>query len=297
MSKDITSYGLDIEGTYQIALWDTETGETIFHHDFIPQRIPQPYEKMAVQRYMGREDKRSFFNVKIEAWQKLKGIKNRALGYAIVLSTFMHYDNVVYTKKSSKIPVAPDELYLLLKISEATAKRVLAQLKENDLISEVSVTYGGKVYPAIKLNTAYFYRGSHSENGKTKTIKAFNETIQELFFEHGASSIAFIAKLMPYVDKVSNLIVFNPHRDIKYEPPEFLSISDISKVTGISARQATTHLRELRYGNSVAFTRINAGKRVMFKLNPDIATKTAGVTTDAVKAEFIARENEEEIAA
>lgn len=82
MSKDITSYGLDIEGSYQIALWDTETGETIFHHDFIPQRIPQPYEKMAVQRYMGREDKRSFFNVKIEAWQKLKGIKNRALGYA-----------------------------------------------------------------------------------------------------------------------------------------------------------------------------------------------------------------------
>lgn len=270
-----------------------ETGEIIEVVPWIKRRELEFYENKAVQ-YAERADKRSFFNVKLEAWTQLRGIQNRTLGYAIVLSSYMHYDNVIFPQKHSKVPISEEELYSLLEISSSTSRRVLNDLKQHGLLESVVITVKGKEYSAMKMSEEFFYRGKHSENGEEKTIKTFNDTIQELYFEHGASGVAFIAKLLPYIDKISNLIVRNPFRNPNIEPPINLRVVDIAEVTNLSVKQTSKHLRELKYEDISAFSRIRAGNNVMFRLNPEIATKVAGITSEAVLAEFISQENREE---
>ncbi len=293
--NSIRAYDLNPEEEYEIAIWNSNTGDTVIHHEYIAERLPYPFEKKAIDFQLKGEDDRLFFNCKVEQWEKLTSLKNKTMGYAVVLATYIHYDNVIYSKSYGKIPADKEDLRELLGGSKATVTRVIKDLTEAELIEEVTETFQGKNYQGYKMNPAYFYRGAHADNGKGQTTKGFNETIRELYNENGAAAVAFIAKLFPYIDKWSNLLVWNPYRSVRYDDPINLNFEDLMEVTGSSKGLVAKYLN-ITFDGKRVFSKIKDGKNIIYKLNPDIATKTSGLTKEAIRAEFIARPRENKAA-
>ena len=287
-------YEFDPTREYEIAIWDTDTGETMMHNNYTPKRIPYPYERKAVKNNCIR-DTRTFFNVKVDAWRKLEGISSVTVGYALMLSTYMHYDNVLYLKENDRIPASNEELCILLGKSQRTVTRELVKLISCGLVKDTEVEHRGKKYPAFEMSKEFFYRGSHKWNGKARTAKTFISTMRQVYQENGASTLAFVAKLIPFVDKHSNIICKNPDRDVKYHECITLRVCDIAIIVGINEKRAANLLRTTKFDGYHAFSRTRIGNSVLFKMNPDLVTRQEGMTAEAVRAEFTSKENTEDV--
>lgn len=275
---------LEVGKKYAQFLVDLETGEKVREGIYIQQPKHEFYGLKATDIYTKREDDRLFFNCKVEQWEQLTALQNKTMGYAVVLATYIHYDNVIYSKSYGKIPADKEDLQELLEVSPATITRVIKVLTEAELVEEVTVTYNGRKYLGYKMNPVYFYRGAHADNGRGQTTKGFNETIRQLYKENGAAAVAFVAKLFPYIDKETNIIVNNPYRN----PDEInsnLTFDDLRKVTGLSKQELSKKLKVRFNGVRILLPFIEERKR-NYILNPDIATKTSGVTSDRMRQLF-----------
>lgn len=257
------------------------------------QRYKVPFEKNATDFWKNSEDSRTFFNIRIDNWGELVGdsnIPNSLLGYAIYLATFMHYDNVLYEKQGDRIPLLLEDLPKILNKSESTVKREVKKLKKTNLIKDKVITFNNKEYEGFEMSKQYFYRGKYSE-GKKDTAKTFNDTVRQVYHDNNPTTVAFIAKLIPFIHKTSNILCTNPTANLKYESLSHLRVVDIAAITGLSEKQTGAMLNKTKFNNIGSFARTTILGKVLYKMNPDLATKQRGVTVESVRAEFTSKEN------
>ncbi len=270
---------------------DLESGEVLIDTVHYQKRQLEPFETAPCTFWKKEGDDRTFFNVKMENWEQFisdSSITNANLGHALYLSSFMHYDNILYAQERNKIPLAADGVTELLKVSKRSAMKVIASLQEAGLLSAEIKEVGGKQYNCYKLNDTYFYRGAFNkkDGNYNHTAKAFNAVIQQLYLENNAATLAFIAKMLPFLDKQTNIICLNPNRDIDYDVLLHMKLDDAAKIAGISRQAAANIVNKAKYHGIWAFAKVITGKTVRYKLNPEISTRQAGVTAFADEVMF-----------
>ena len=274
---------------YRQTLIDAETGEILQSEEFVQHHT---WEKKATFYKKNEVDSRTFLNVRLSAFPILaEELSCTLLGHAIFLATLMKYDGCLYQFENSKLPLQRKELAEIMAVNKNTLARTMKQLIAAEVLQEVKVMKAGKEVKAIKMNPVYFYRGQRNDSGKAEvTTKLFTETMQQLYAENGAAKVGFFCKLLPYLDRDTNIICSNPQRVIKKEAAKPLGIEEIAAVTGVDKGNVSRYLNHTQYSGKYAFakTSAGAGKRVLFTMSPELAAKTKGTPAPEIMQQFIA---------
>lgn len=282
---------LEVGKQYRQALIDAETGELLMCEEFTHGTL-HTYEQKAVYYQKNEDDPRTFLNIKIAAFPVLADrLTCTQLGHAVYMASFMKYDGMLYRYENSKFPMTRKELAGLMQVSQRTLSRTLNPLKNSKILSEVTVSIQGKKVQAFKMNSAYFFRGGRQKTGKAGvTAKLFTETMRQLYQQNGAAKTGFFCKLLPYLDKETNIICINTRRDSNIEPAKPLGVADIAKITDISIANVSEYLRSMTYENKFAFARLSAGagksRKLLFIMSPELASRTKGTPTAEIMKYF-----------
>lgn len=264
---------------------DLETAEILAEDVQYFRRKREPYESKCT--FWKKEgDDRTFFNTRMENWEQFinsNAISNALVGHALYLATYMHYDNIIYHNERDKYPANAEGIAEIMGLSKRSATKILKDLQAAGLITVETKEVLDKQFTCYKLNDTYFYRGQFVKDGGkyNHTTKAFNLVIQQLYLENNAATLAFIAKMLPFLDKETNILAVNQHRDINFEALQHMKLEDAAKIAGISRQAASNIINKAKYHGIWAIAKIITGKTVRYKLNPDIATRQAGVTAFA----------------
>lgn len=281
---------LEVGKQYRQALIDAETGELMLMTEFTHEK--QLFLEKTVYYRKNEADPRTFLNVRISAFPELATkLSCPLLGHAVMLATFMKYNAMLYRYENSSYPMTREELAEVMQVSQRTLSRTLNQLKNFNILTEVTVSKGGKRIQAFKMNSAYFFRGSRPIAGRVGvTAKLFTDTMRQLYQQNGAAKTGFFCKLLPYLDKETNIICANPRRDTGTEHAKPLGVSDIAEMTGVSVSNVSDYLRSIKYGNKFAFAKLSAGagsgRKLLFIMSPELASRTQGLPTVEIMKYF-----------
>ena len=282
---------LEVGKQYKQALIDAETGELLMCEEFTHGTL-HTYEQKAVYYQKNEDDPRTFLNVKVSAFPVLADrLTCTQLGHAVYMASYMNYDGTLYRYENSKFPMTRKELAEVMQVSQRTLSRTLNQLKDSKTLSEVTISVHGKRKQAVKMNSAYFFRGGRQKTGKAGvTAKLFTETMRQLYKQNGAARTGFFCKLLPYLDKETNIICANPRRDSSIERAKPLGVAEIAKITDVSISNVSDYLRSMSYENKFAFARLSAGtgksRKLLFIMSPELASRTKGIPTAEIMKYF-----------
>ncbi|HIX71072.1 MAG TPA: helix-turn-helix domain-containing protein [Candidatus Enterococcus stercoravium] len=276
---------LEVGKYYTVRTVDSETGEIVQEEQF-RHSVRHCERNITVFYKKDEDDPRTFLNVRVSAFPQLaEKLSCPLLGHAVMLASFMKYDGYLYQYENSRYPLEKNQLGEVLGVSRSTLSRTLNALEKAEVLKPKRVTVYGKECNTYQMNAAFFYRGKYSRRGKAGTTsKVFTETVRQLYKESGAAQTGFFCKLLPYLDKTMPLICSNPNRDPEHEQAVTLGVNEIAVATGTAAGKVSEYLSRMRYGNRYAFAKLSAGagagRKVLFILSPELASRTRGLPTD-----------------
>lgn len=276
---------LEVGKYYTVRTVDSETGEIVQEEQF-RHSVRHCERNITVFYKKDEDDPRTFLNVRVSAFPQLaEKLSCPLLGHAVMLASFMKYDGYLYQYENSRYPLEKNQLAELLGVSRSTLSRTLNALEKAEVLAAKKLVVYGKECNAYKMNPVFFYRGKYSRRGKAGTTsKVFTETVRQLYMESGAAQTGFFCKLLPYLDKTMPLICSNPNRDPEHEQAVTLGVNEIAVATGTAAGKVSEYLSRMRYGNRYAFAKLSAGagagRKVLFILSPELASRTRGLPTD-----------------
>ncbi|MFI3684267.1 hypothetical protein VBH15_04845 [Vagococcus fluvialis] len=269
---------------------DTETGEHWKSEEkpFKQKRVIDPIEKpVTVPR---RGDGRTFTSIKLRQYSELiDRLSTTQLGHLLLLSSYQRYDTgILYLDDQAKIPMSIVEISEVLCKSELTSKRLIKSLMDYEAIYEVKVTYGKNEYEGFKVCNEFFYKGaSPSRNETLNSIKQYIEEIREVYVKNGAASTGWLSKLLPFVDRQTNFICFNPNREVLYEELDSMTRKDIEQATNAVKRDVSLRIRTMQIHGYMVFAEIvTGGGYRKIKLNPLIYNRMSGDVSRTVLKDF-----------
>lgn len=267
----------------------TPDGELVYKFTVIPEK-----QKFDVACFRKNEfDTRTFFNVRFAEMEECFQMDNMQLGYLILLGTYLHYDsNVIFFSEGGTKPITEAELDEIFKKHPKTAKAISNKLKAAGLIELVdySMADGRTIEKVVQLKDGLFYRGPGKNSKNVQTAKAFNKVIKQLYAENGPALLGALAKLLPYADTETNLIVSNPQRvryGSNYEKPQPLSMNSIADILGMHIKAASRLLHGGRVNGHSVFIQVKNYSGYLTKLSPEVFCKMAGPVAEAVLYDFI----------
>lgn len=269
---------------------DTETGEHWRSEEtvFKQKRIIDSTEKQVTD--LRRGDSRKFTSIKIKQYSTLiEKLSATQLGYLLLLSSYQRYDTgVLYIDDQANIPMEISQIAEVLCKSELTSKRLISSLIELKAIFEIEVKYGKQTYTGYKVCNDFFYKGASPSRKETlNSIKQYIEEIREVYEENGAAATGWLSKLLPYVDKQTNFICFNPDREILYEDMDAMTRRDIELATNAVKRDVSLRIRTMKIHGYMVFAEIVTGGRYRkIKINPLIYNRMSGDVRSAVLKDF-----------
>lgn len=262
----------------------SEDGEVLSVKDLTRERQVEK-EKY----YTNLDDKRKFFNVKLEAVKMLETVSNKKLGYAVLLATYLRYDsNVLFLKEKTNHPLQIDDFHIAIEKTARTGRAVFKELQETGILQTTQyISEQNKVFEdVVTLNSDLFYRGSFMRGAGIKTAKAFIEVIRQLYAENDAAILGALFKLVPHIDKHTNFICINADRNPLTEDVKGMRMQQIADLVGISRQKARVLLLKSRYDGYSVIVQTRNASGLLYKLNPAIFSKMSGSVKDTVLQDF-----------
>lgn len=152
----------------------------------------------------------------------------------IYLATYIDYNNILvlnsgYASGKKIKQMSKKYIKSVMNLSDRVFSNFFKEVTEkNILIKNEDGTF--------KMNDKYFVKGT--TNYKDNFTRAYINTIRDLYLDTASryhKCLTYIYKLLPMVDRQTNLIVHNPNNE--YEEPKKMTLKDIGEFLGISTEK------------------------------------------------------------
>ena len=268
---------------------DAETGEII--EDVVSLRTGNQDKTYRHIQHVENERGKEFTFDDMEGYRELmeeiktgeKSLSDTQIGYWYFIKTFADTEGFIRESREQEPIATVTHLAKLLEVSYPTASININALLDNGLlIKEKTIFNNGKTKKAFKINTDYSYRGTQKD---TRTVKSFNKTIREIYWQNGADALSFLVPLIPFIGLEDNVLVFNPY-EVEARKLEPMNHEDIMKVTGYSSGKVSNRIRNTKHnGLNVFATMIKGGKK-MYIVNPLAIYRKRGTPSGTLIRQF-----------
>ncbi|KGA98121.1 hypothetical protein AJ85_18580 [Alkalihalobacillus alcalophilus ATCC 27647 = CGMCC 1.3604] len=222
---------------------------------------------------------------------RLSKMKNKELGYFLLLQTYVDYNNMLKASPNAKLPMNNKEIAKKLNVTPRTVSTLIKKLVEKELLYKDTVVLYGKSHKAFFINPEYCFRtgvaGQYSKNKTDKVVKVFINSLQEAY-EEGLqpADIGFVYKTIQLIHYETNLLVTNPNERELYLI-NTLTLDSLAQMMNMSLEETSRKLSHLQWNGMYIYAKTKVGKQLMIKANPFILYRKAGEPDIKLGAEFI----------
>lgn len=179
-----------------------------------------------------------FFFVCLDSFSQLSHIKDKYLGYFLMLCSYIDYSNrITYGQK--KIPASKRQLLYILNINSNTLNDFLTAAFAEELI------YMDTTYDAYIVNPKIIYRGEMQDKN---SVKIYSHPTRQVYRDTCAKDLGFLLKLYPFINRYTNVICSNPHES-NTVLIKVVNKSDLAKLLNISRVTLDKKLDTLKSNN------------------------------------------------
>lgn len=221
----------------------------------------------------------------------LSNMKNKELGYFLLMQTYVDYNNMLKGTPDAKLPMSNKELAQVLNVTTKTVSNLLKKFEGMELIHRGTVELYGKSHKAFFISSEYCFRkgvgGQHSKYKTDEAVKVFINSLQDAF-DQGLqpADIGFIYKTIQFIHYETNLLVTNPNERELFNV-NTLSLEALAKLMGLSIEETSRKLSYLQWNDMYIYAKTKVGKELMVKANPFILYRRAGEPDVSLGAEFL----------
>lgn len=258
------------------------------------QAIKKAQEKQAV---MNRASKPFVFTEMGAITGGLSTLKNKELGYFLIMQTYVDYKNMLKKTPDANIPLSNKELAEILGVTVKTVNSILKGFEQKGFIKREKVESYGKMHKAIFISADYcFKKGVSGEFSKKKTdkaVKVFIDSLQDAYAQGlQPADIGFVYKTIQFIHYDTNLLVTNPSEPDKTQL-KIISSEDLAELMGLSAEETSRKLSSLTWQGQYIFARIRVGvsNKVKIQANPQVLYRKAGEPSEDLAPYFLVPSN------
>ncbi|MFE4350189.1 helix-turn-helix domain-containing protein [Peribacillus butanolivorans] len=221
----------------------------------------------------------------------LSKMKNKELGYFLLMQTYVDYNNMLKSAPLGKLPMTNKELAEALNVTPKTVSSLMKKFEKMEVIHRDTVELYGKSHKAFFINSDYCFRtgvgGQFSKNKVDKAVKIFIGSLQEAFSQGlQPADIGFIYKSIQFIHYETNLLVTNPQERDLYRV-KTLSLEVLAELLNLSIEETSRKLSYLQWNGMFVYAKTKVGKELMVKANPFLLYRKPGELEETLGAEFI----------
>ncbi|MGP4068371.1 hypothetical protein [Halobacillus sp. B29] len=270
-----------------------ETGEIKSISSYRTEEQDQKYQEYKKREAVINKSNNPFVFTEQTAFEGgISTLKNKDLGYFLMMQTYVDYKNMLKTKANNKNPMSQKELAEALDITTKTAGNLIRKFEKLSLVYRDKVEVAGRNKKAIFIDSDYCFRkgvGGEFSNRKTdKAVKVFISSLQDAYKEGlQPADIGFIYKTIQFIHYDTNYLVLNPmERD--GEKVQTLSLEGLAEVMALSVEETSRKLSSLTFDGMYIFGKMRIGKKeLMIKANPLVLYRKAGEPDKDLVSEFV----------
>jgi len=211
--------------------------------------------------------------------------------HIMYLGSFVNYEG--YLMNKNKQPLKKSDVMKVVQIrNRARFYSFYNKLVESGFVKEkevVDVTKECiKAVTRMYWNTELSFKGSPKDNSTSsnKVYRTYDDTIQRLYEENPAKSLAIIFRLLPYLNKFHNVLCKDTEAT-DYNDSQPLTVEEVGEAIGEADKKyLQRRLLKLRVGDEFIFSLRKTGTKVNVIMNPSLVWLSAYPPSNNLVGDF-----------
>ncbi|ASN68085.1 hypothetical protein 8F11_50 [uncultured Caudovirales phage] len=217
--------------------------------------------RIAKQKAEGRKEK-FVFNVMENVEYVSSALTSAQCGYLLVLSTYINYDGLIVTSERDGEPMSRQQMIAALGLRE-TQRSTLSEF------ITACVSYGifREDCGGYSINNGFHTRG---KTDNPNVVRSYITKLRAMASVNKPEHIGLLYKLIPYINKFSNVLCENPNEEIPSKRSK-LNRKQIAEITGVAPSYVTRITSTMIYNEKSVFAKVTtATEGTFYMLNPTI---------------------------